>query len=508
MKPHNNEITKLSEDIREIFAHAFGTKSEMIRLCKDHRNPYLHTDKEPVLDITQDDFVGIFDNALNHFFIHSDQAFRLGQYCGLSIPNLIALMLKAEWEIYLCDCAGCANETAINPGPILTDKDLIGSCINGFSPNKKEIINLITNNSSGSESGLSVSEIVFFIQGLLEDSHFLIKNEQVTDLFPGNGITEKIILHKTPEPQREEYIRMKELWNIKSSEIDDILMKLERKKRLNMGIENKYYRTFYREESDRLKGRFRLKKYKVMLEIIKDQPGLTYRELVEMAGERMTEAEKEIGEIRNRIARSQNCIEDIISQGTFSQVSEEFRNSYMESCKTLLRELFFLLHTDTCPNYLNLPRKKKNSVNKLWLMLMKSTKNELYSYSPMMLLYSMPDYEQLEAIYRNACKVLDIYPHKIAPGNRLDFMISKGVSLQAIMEFMKRETDQMGLHLAHLEMVQNEYTNEEQARVYKHALSNISQHTENLKNEVAEIKKQITIIKKEIRTECKKVLER
>jgi len=259
MESSNNEITRLSDDIREIFSNAFGEKSEMVRLCKDHRNLLLHHDKKPVLDITQDDFVGIFDVNFHHFFLPPDQAFRIGQYCSLPKPNLIALMMKAEWEIYLSDCAGFSRDSEINLGLILADQALINACIKGFSPNKKEIIDLIENNPArGSDAGSSVSETAFYIQGLLEGSGFLMKNDHVSNLFPGDGISEKVLLYRTPEPQREEYSRMKELWNIKSTEVDDMLMKLERKKRLNMGIENNYFRTFGTQESDRSKARMQI----------------------------------------------------------------------------------------------------------------------------------------------------------------------------------------------------------------------------------------------------------
>ena len=64
----NNTIiktTRLADDIRQIFVNAYGTNHEMIRLCRDHPDPLLYNDKKPVLNITQDEFVGIFNVAFS-----------------------------------------------------------------------------------------------------------------------------------------------------------------------------------------------------------------------------------------------------------------------------------------------------------------------------------------------------------------------------------------------------------------------------------------------------------
>ena len=203
-------------------------------------------------------------------------------------------------------------------------------------------------------------------------------------------------------------------------------------------------------------------------------------------------------EIKNKIARSLNDIEYVISDGSLSPVTTEFKNSYMQACKKLLRKLFFILHSDTCPKYSGLSAQKKTEINKLWLKLMKSTKDELYSFSPIMMLYSLPDYDQLKSIYKKACEILEINPDDFEIGNRLEFMIRKGTPIKAILEFLKSETERLELHLAHLELVQNEYTHDDQSQLYRDALANISVYSERLKSEVADLKKQITKLKKKI----------
>ena len=136
---------------------------------------------------------------------------------------------------------------------------------------------------------------------------------------------------------------------------------------------------------------------------------------------------------------------------------------------------------------------------------MKSTKEEMYSFSPSMLLYSLPDYEQLKSIYERACEILGIDPDFYDTGNRLEFMISKGASIESILEFLKKETEQLELHLARLELVQNEYTHEDQSRLYRQAMEDMNGHTERLKSEISDLKKQIVSLKKQITNEYAKV---
>ncbi len=126
---------------------------------------------------------------------------------------------------------------------------------------------------------------------------------------------------------------------------------------------------------------------------------------------------------------------------------------------------------------------------------MKSTKDELYSYTPAMLLYNLPDYEQLESIYKRACEILEINPDDFDIGNRLEFMISKGTTIKEIMQFLKNETDRLELHLAHLELVQNEYSNEDQTHLYRNALMDKNTHVDKIKNEISELKNQIVKLK-------------
>ncbi len=388
--------------------------------------------------------------------------------------------------------------TELNLRSKLHDKNLVEMYISLYKPNDGKIFNLVKDIPYGPKNDTTYSHIQFYIRDLLEGNVFLFENEYVGNLYANNEISEKMLLYEMSESQRATYLRSKQLWQFKSEELEEFLLQLEQKKRLNLGIENKYFKTFGKNEIEKLRWEYRVEKYRIILAIMQDYPQLSYREVYKMAIDKMLEADKERSELNNKIARSLNYIGDIFKSGPLASASFEFRDHYIKICKKLLKKLFFLLHSDTCPNYSQLSKNKKMQINKLWLKLMKSNKDELFSFSPSMLLYSLPDIEQLESIYKRACKILEINPDDFEFGNRLEFMIRKGASIEKILNFLNIETDQIELQLANLELIKAEYTHEDQSQIYRTALANNEEHSEKLKSEVAKLKKQTVQLKKKI----------
>jgi hypothetical protein len=507
MKANSKKIMPLSADIQQVIKSTYGEQLKMTRLCKDHLDPFLHDDKEPILDITQDEFVCIFDSNANHYFLSSDQVFRLATFCKLPLPNTIALLIKAEWEAFYSDIRKKFKILDASLESKSIDSDFMDKCISNFQPDKNSILRLANRIPYVSKNDTSYSHIEFFISDMLEENIFLTENKQVGQLYPENEITEKMLLFKTSESQRAAYVRLKQLWKFKSEELDELLLRLESKKRINLGIENKYFRVFNNIETEKSKWTYCTEKYKIIWEIMQDQPQLSYRDLYRLADNKLTEAEKERNDLKIKIARSLNYMGDVINEGSISYINTDFKNKYMKECKKLLRKIYFLLHSDTCPNYSELSQHRKTEINKLWLELMKSTKEELYSLSPAMLLYSLPNYEHLESIYRRVCEILGINPEFFEMGDRLEFIIKKGTSLKDILEFLKSEIEQLELQLSHLELIQTEYTNEDQSQIYRFALANEKEHSDNLKNEIAELKNSTAQLKKKILNRFKEVVK-
>jgi len=505
MKDTQQRITPLASDIKNVFQKQYGEKLEMLRLCRDHKDHLLHTDKKPVLAISQDNFVGIFDIKAHHYFLTPDQVFRFGTYCKLASHNIIAIMLKAIWESFLSDMVGFPFDSDLELNIIINDEDLIENYMGDFKPHNSKMFKLFKEDTTDTVKQLTYDTFEFIIQDLVDGKHFLFENQTLDQLYPEEDLSEIRLLAKISEEQRENYGKAKELWLLKSTDLDDMLLLLERKKKLNLALENKYFETFGKQESDRSDALYQLEKYTLVLKISKEQPGLSIREILRKAQEEMRYAEHERSLIRNKIARSQNKLELFVPQGGGSTATAEFKESYMQSCIELLRKLYFMLHTDHCPGYQELSPQKQTEIDDLWLQVMKHKNDELYSYSPTNMLYSMPDYEQLELIYRKACQILELDPEEFTIGNRLEFMIRKGSSIESILEFLSAETEKLSLHLAHLELVQNEYTNEDQCQAYRNALSDPIAHETTLDHEISNMKEQISDLKKKISATVPKI---
>ena len=503
MEPINGTIATLAEDILDLSKEENGKKPDLIRLCKDHSNPVVLGDNQPVLDITQDDFIRIFDSGPNHFPLSDYQGLRLGMHFRLTLPCIVAMMLKAEWEANFIEMVSHLSSSG-NISAKLKEKNLIDKYIPDFRPDSRRISNLVWNISYGQIDKKIISHINYIVSDLLEGKKFLNANKNIGGIFPEKAITEQKLLQSITLQQRSEYLRLKEIWNFKSTEFEDFLLRLEEKKRLNLALESRYFRTFGTLEVDKSRLNCRKENYRYILELMKELPDLSYRELISLAASKMAEAEKDRNELNIRISRSHNRIEDIIESDSNSPVTEEFKNSYRESCKKLLRKLFFLLHPDSCQDYSRLSEYKKGQINKLWLELLKSTNDEMYSFSPHMLLYSLPDLNKLESIYNRACKILGIQAEKVESGDHLEFMINKGSNIGELMIFLQSETCRLELHLSHLELIQDEYSNESQARYFRIALEDINEHTEKLKNEISELKSMISTMKREISGKLKK----
>jgi hypothetical protein len=227
-------------------------------------------------------------------------------------------------------------------------------------------------------------------------------------------------------------------------------------------------------------------------------PGLTFREAKKKAVMMLQDAEKERRMYQNKLSRSQNCIDSMIPADSRYTATTDFKKHYIEACKKLLKKIYFLLHTDTRPDIPCQTPEKKRALDDLWFRVMKTTSEEEYSFSPNMLLYNLPDYNQLEDIYLRTCKILEIDPDDFKIGNRLEFMIGKGSSMESILDFLQGDLDRLELQLANLDLVQNDYTHENQTQLYREALAHINTHTVKLESEIAELKQKMRRLRKSI----------
>jgi hypothetical protein len=492
------KISILAEDIKQIVVSTLGEKFEMVRLCKDHHKPVLFKDEKPVLNITQDDFVGIFDMNSNHFYVSPEQVFRLGAYCNIPMQGIVALMLKADWEKYFSQFTRTSADKKSDLDSIFKNKRLIQKYLPVFKPDKGKICNQFTVTPVDQNSNYPTDQIEFIVDDLFEDYKFLSPNNLILSTYSSHEITEKTMLFNASPTQQNNYHRLKDVWKFKSDELTDLLFLFERKKRIAINLENKYFRNFGRLEIKKSRLIGQVEKYQTICSMMTERTDLSYRDLVRMSLDKIKDFAKKNNELRIKFARSNNFYETLFSSDSYPPISEEFKNLYIDTCKKLIKKLYFLLHPDTS-NQAVLNKKDKERLNNLWLKLMKSTKNELFNYSPTNLLYHLPDLNILEDIYLRACKILGLTPDKIESGDRLEFMIKKGTPISRIIVFLERDIKNIELHLANCELNRNEYTNEEQAQYYLSALQDLSKHTQELETEIIELNNLVVTFKNRIR---------
>lgn len=498
-----SKTTLLSEDILRTANDLHGKLLDLNTLCCDHNNPALLGDQKPVFSITRDQLVDIFDYNMDHYCLSPQQVLRFGEYCRLDLPDIISLMTKAEWESLISMVIkNSSADTPLNLASALRNNKVTDKFIRNFRPDSGKFYSLIRDTVQ-SEYEIRYSVVDFLISELLEENRFLQGPGQTGIHYSDRANNELIVLSEADESQREEYKESKQRWIEKSTELEDYLYLLEQKKRYNLNTEDKYFSQFWKEESIKANLVHRIEKLRIVLSIMKERPGLTCRELLTEAEERLQNADIKKSEIRKRITRSQNCIYLDNVGIRDSYITEDLKNRYTKAVKSLLRKIWFLCHPDTSPGYSNLSDETKKEIDALWLRTMSKTKEEQHSYSPEMLLYHLPDMAQLETVYFKICRILNINPDHYETGNRLEFMISTGATITELIEFLRHEIAKISLQLTNLELVQDEYTNDIQAQKYRQANDNISKHTDKLKKEISELRSSLQMLKNEIINEFK-----
>ncbi len=495
-------ISLLSEDLITL-AKLSNPQIELLRLTAAHSDPLVLKDNTQVLPISKDDFIGVFDYQSDHYFLSDELVFRVGSFFNLDPPNIIALMLKSQWELFYFNALAHSGKIKFDFASELKNVDSISEHIGFFEPSVEILLNAT---SLLPKKNVLPKPIKFYYQDLMVGAIFLQPNSAIH--YSGRPISEKTMLDDASEFQRATYHDLKQLWLFKSSDFDENLFLLERKKKINLGIEGKYFRSFNSLETAKGKLTYSLEKYKMILNLIPDHPDLSFKELVLHAKKQLVAARQARSDLRDMIARSSYYIDLENGGGSLSSFSSEFRNKYSRDCKKLIRKLFFLLHPDTSPDYLHLSKKNKKTMDGIWLDLMKCTKNEVCSFAPSMMLYSLPDLDHLQALYQRVCGILEIDPEeKYDFGiDRLDFLIRKGTPLEELLEFFKSEMDRIELHMANIELIQLDYTNETKSQFYQEALGDVEGHSLKLQNEISQLKQQIADIKHEIRAGLQVIL--
>jgi hypothetical protein len=170
----------------------------VVLTCYDYAgitsNPALLSDNKPVLDISQDDLVGIFDKKSNHYFLRSDQAFRLGIFSQLSLFETVAFMLKAEWEIFFAELLNHSETEILDLDSKLKDKNLINRFRPEFNPDFGNFMNCFVKSRNLQNNDFKLEHLEFVIFDLLKENTFLYSNKFICSRYSEQLNNEKILL--------------------------------------------------------------------------------------------------------------------------------------------------------------------------------------------------------------------------------------------------------------------------------------------------------------------------
>ena len=316
-------------------------------------------------------------------------------------------------------------------------------------------------------------------------------------LYQNKELTEQKLLISVSINVQEKYFRLKEICLIKTVEYEELLDTYDEINLNSKNIKDDYFREFGDlEEGKKLLYREQ-EKYRIMIEHIPDNPGLSFESLEKLSEGKLAEIDNQIKEIRDSIRRSKNYID--LKDNTVP-ISNDFNiNQYRQEYKELRNELWKLLHPDTCPNYNSFCEEKKKKIGELWNDLLNiHEKNEKSSFSRQMLRYSLPDIFLLKSLYKKTCKILEITPYKLESGNRLNFLINIGTPLDEVIQFLKNENEALSHYLADMELNRDAHTHEEISKEYQRALDNEDLHKAKMENEIKEMKKIVSEMLKKI----------
>ena len=491
----------LLKDLKEIIAFKYPDL-EMIRLCSHHKDPFTLWDDQPVWDISQDQFVRIFDYKNDHYFLTQEQVFRFAGFLQLDLPQVIALMLKANWEIHLAEAAGY-TEGDSDLKTLLNDNEGYQGAIDSFAPKTSTIFGLINQIKYATILETTREHVNFIKQDLLVQETFLGSNLAISDHYPDKPGTEAFILSRATEEQIVLYRQLKTDWQTVNHEFEEYLLLLEKKKKMTVNLTDQYYERFGGYELTQAELKIKISVYKEVLKIKESDALLSYCQAYKRAEETIREEEKEREAIKNKLLRSFNRVV-VTNEKDFVHIRAQDLSGMNKLCKKILKKLYFLLHPDRI-DLKNFSEQDIRILNELWLRTMKQSEEELFSYSSELLLYSQPSYLKLKSILIEACEVHGVDIEDLEIGDRLDYLIKKNSSIEKLIEFLEFDTNKLQEHLGNLEEIQTIYTGSDQAESYRQTLSDQDSHQADLGSKIEQLSKQVTKLRKAIKVVFKKV---
>jgi hypothetical protein len=470
----------LSNDL-SVIVKAVTTQNNIVAdsLCADGKNNHTMTleDNQPVLyDITTDQFLGFFDNSSGHYFPTPLHMARLGYIAGLTVYEIITLMLKAVFESELH-----SKYNFIELSFMLQNEEICLMHSKQFNPDKKHLFRILELMKMPFAEAETYELFCLAVDEIVEHKIYFLSYREVENIF-GKEKREEIM--QLSEIQQKDltilYITEKKRFMKQETLVSELMYALLEIKNYNKNIQDEYYRRF----GDLI---LQYREYFIGCEVIeqkmkikKENPELNSEQIDEKVKEFLDIKERDIRKLKDEISHSLRVLPDILFDGR----REGNVQKYEHEVKKVVSELTRLLHPDLLSDEEQQKLKPEHveELGMLWNQLLNIKKT--FNFSSNQIGYLFPplgELTQLKIIALNVFKKAGIQRGDAIPGANVEEKLS----------FLKKTTDILTRRAIELELEKSIHMNCAQTKIYLSVLKTaecMNFHHSELRKKVEEYK--------------------
>jgi len=454
-------------------------------LCADGQinNAITLEDNQPVLfDITTDQFLGFFDNSSGHFFPTPVHMARLGYVAGLTVYEIIALMLKSVYEMELHQ-----KFNFLELSSMLENDEICSTHASKFTPDKKHLFRILELMKMPFAEAESYELFCFAVDEIVEHKIYFLSYSEVENIF-GKEKREEIrqLSEHTERNLSTQYIIEKKRFMQQEAYVSDLMYGILEAKNYNKNLQNEYYKRF---------GSYllRYREYFIFCEVMEqklklktEHPELSEQEIEEKVESFLESRAAEIRTMRNEISQSLRVLPEILLDNR----REGNPQQYEQEVKQVVADLTRLLHPDLLSDeeQSKLTPRHNEELGNLWDQLLNIKKS--FNYSSRHIGYYFPPLSELTQIKLNVLKIF-----KNAGIQRGDTI--HGANLEEKLAYLRKTISLLAKRAIELELEKSVHLNCEQTKMYLSVMKSsdsIQKHIAELKNKVYEYKQKHTTL--------------
>lgn len=426
--------TPLSEDLGWLIKEKLSKDGyKLENLCKENQDNgiMLLKDGNPALpQLSQDDFLSVFDLGKNHLYLKPEQVMRIGIACRLPFYSIVSLMLKALWELHLYENLKSQNFTLNH---LFQNQKLLIKIQNSFKLTVIQVGDLFKllegYDHLVSQIGESSANFMLTIDEMLANNLHLIPNRSVEDAYGYRKLKENRLLNEHKDNSlKSSFIELKKRFVKLLTLITNLLYDILEVKLLNQNIDDQYLRIFGDQYYKYKEVFIDAEIYEARIRIKENNPSLTEEEVNAELVQLLTEKEAELEELQKNMKRTCNYYPSF-----FDSDHKTFSNSeilkYVQEIRKLLDKCYKILHPDLLSAELSkkLTEEQHEELNELWYQVMDVRNN--FVYKPDQIGFSYPDLFRLETIYFKAETIyktagIDVSSESVILGDTLEEQVT------------------------------------------------------------------------------------